>query len=818
MRVMKFGGSSVGTPARIRSVMDIVAAAQKKHRNLVVVISAFQGVTDHLIATSRQAAAGDKKYHASLRALKKRHRDAVRDLIPGRSRRKADAYVNGLLADLADVLHGVSFTRELTLRMLDYVMSFGELLSSFIVAEAFRARNVRATYTDSRHLIKADDTFGAAHVKYDITYRAMKTYFRKFPGLHVVPGFIASTMDNDTVTLGRGGSDFTASIFGAALSADEIEIWTDVDGVMTADPRKVEKAFSLPRMTYAEAMEMSHFGAKVIHPPTMQPALDHNIPMRIKNTFNPGFPGTLITGGEGNHTTFAIKGISSIDEIALLRMEGSGMVGVSGIGRRVFGALASRNINVFLTSQASSEYSLCMAVLPHQAALAKEAIEDEFRHEIRDRYIEPVAIETGLSTVAVVGENMRNTPGIAARLFQALGKNGINVVAIAQGSSELNISTVVPKADESKALNALHEAFFLSGVTSLNIFLVGTGHIGSTLLRQIARQRQMLHHSRNIELRVVGIANRRKMLFHQHGIPVHQCLQRLDELGSPMKLDDFIARMKSMNLPHSVFVDCTAAQEITGKYDEVLSASISIVTPNKRANAGPQEFYQRIRRTALRHNVRFLYETNVGAGLPVINTIDDLVAGGDAILKIEGVFSGTLSYIFNSFDGSRPWSEVVLDARKRGYTEPDPRDDLNGLDVGRKLLIVARESGHALEFSDIAVTSLLPKAFEKMSMKEFLKALPSLDRPYEELRAKAAAEGKVLRYLASWGDGPPTVALRAVSLTHPAASLTGSDATIALTTINCRNNPVVVKGPGAGAEVTATAVLADSIRLGHHRD
>jgi bifunctional aspartokinase / homoserine dehydrogenase 1 len=817
MRVMKFGGSSVGTPARIRSVMDIVANTQKKHRNLVVVVSAFQGVTDHLIATSKQAAAGDRKYHASLRALKKRHRDAVRDLIPGRAGKAADAYVAGLLNDLADVLHGVSYTRELTLRMLDYVMSFGELLSSYIIAEAFHARRIRAAYTDSRHLIKADDTFGSARVKYDITYRTIKAYFRKHPGLHVVPGFIASTTDNDTVTLGRGGSDFTASIYGAALSADEIEIWTDVDGVMTADPRKVEKAFTLPRMTYAEAMEMSHFGAKVIHPPTMQPALDHSIPLRIKNTFNPSFPGTLITGNE-SQTTFAIKGISSIDEIAILRMQGSGMVGVSGIGRRVFGALASRNINVFLTSQASSEYSLCMAVLPHQAQLAKEAIEDEFRHEIRDRYIEPVSIESGLSTVAVVGENMRNTPGIAARLFQALGKNGVNVVAIAQGSSELNISTVVPKADESKALNALHEAFFLSGVTSLNIFLVGTGQIGSTLLRQITRQRQMLHNSRNIELRVVGLANRRKMVFHRHGIPPHQALQRLEEQGSPMGLDGFIAQMKQMNLPHSVFVDCTAAQELTGKYDDVLSSSISIVTPNKRANAGPQEFYRQIRLTALRHNVRFLYETNVGAGLPVITTIDDLVAGGDTILKIEGVFSGTLSYIFNSFDGSRPFSEIVLDARKRGFTEPDPRDDLNGLDVGRKLLIVARESGHALEFRDIGVTSLLPKAFEKMSMKEFFKALPSIDAHYERLRAKAAGEGKVLRYLASWGDGPATVALRAVPLTHPAASLTGSDAMIALTTINCRNNPVVVKGPGAGADVTATAVLADIIRLGHHRD
>jgi bifunctional aspartokinase / homoserine dehydrogenase 1 len=817
MHVMKFGGSSVGTPAKVRVVIDIVQAALRKHRNLVVVLSAFQGVTDQLIALSRQAAAGDRKYHSPLRSLKARHRKALIELIPARSRRAAEEFVNSHLDDLSDVLHGVSFTRELTPRTLDYVMSFGELLSSFIVAEAFRARGVPCRYADSRQLIKADESFGAAHVRYDVTYHGIRTYFRKHPGFHVVPGFIASTTDNDTVTLGRGGSDLTASIFGAALSAREIQIWTDVDGVMTADPRKVEKAFSIPRMTYAEAMEMSHFGAKVIHPPTMQPALDHRIPLRIKNTFNPTFEGTLI-GAVVPGNGFAIKGISSIDEIALIRMQGSGLVGVSGIGRRVFGALASRNINVFLTSQASSEYSLCMAVLPHQAVAAKQVIEEEFRHEMLDRFVEEVTIESGLSTVAVVGENMRNTPGIAARLFQALGKNGINVVAIAQGSSELNISTVVAKPDEAKALNALHDAFFLSGTTSLNIFLVGTGQIGGTLLRQISRQRQTLLHTKGIDLRVVGIANRRHMLFQPHGIPGHQFMQRLEEHGTPMNLNSFVSQMKAMNLPHSVFVDCTAAPELVARYDEVLSASISIVTPNKRANAGPQEFYERLRRSALKHNARFLYETNVGAGLPVINTINDLVAGGDTILKIEGVLSGTLSYLFNSFDGSVPWSEIVLDARRRGFTEPDPRDDLNGKDVGRKLLILARESGHALEFRDITITSLLPPSLARLSIDGFLRALPSLDRRYEQLRAKAAAKGQVLRYLASWGDGRPTVALRAVSADHPAAVLTGGDVSIALTTVNCREHPVIIKGPGAGPDVTATAVLADILRIGYHRD
>ncbi len=817
MLVMKFGGSSVGTSARIRAVMDIAGEASRRHTNLLVVLSAFQGVTDHLIAVSRQAAGRDRKYYSSLRALRARHLNVLTDLIPARGRRKAEAHVREHLDDLSNVLHGVSFTREITPRTLDYVMSFGELLSSYIVAEAFRSGGVTCHYTDSRQLIKADETFGAAHVKYDVTFHSIRSYFRKHPGFHVAPGFIASTTDNDTVTLGRGGSDLTASVYGAALAAREIQIWTDVDGVMTADPRKVEKAFSIPRMTYAEAMEMSHFGAKVIHPPTMQPALDRRIPIRIKNTFNPSFEGTLVgKGAPGNG--FAIKGISSIDEIALIRMQGSGLVGVSGIGRRVFGALASRNINVFLTSQASSEYSLCMAVLPNQAPAAKEAIEEEFKYEIRDRFIDEVTIETGLSTVAVVGENMRNTPGIAARLFRALGKNGINVVAIAQGSSELNISTVVGKADEAKALNALHDAFFLSGTISLNVFLVGTGQIGGTLLRQCARQRQALLHTKNIDLRLIGVANSRRMLFHPHGIPVHQAMQRLADDGSPMNLDAFVARMKAMNLPYSVFVDCTAAEELIHKYDEILSAAISIVTPNKRANAGPQDLYDRLHRSALKHNARFLYQTNVGAGLPVISTITDLVAGGDTILKIEGVLSGTLSYLFNNFDGTVPLSDIVLDARRRGFTEPDPRDDLNGLDVARKLLILVREASHSLEFKKIRVASLLPRSFERMPMDRFLKALPTLDRGYEDLRKKAADRGEVLRYLASWGDGPPGVSLRAVRADHPTAVLTGGDVSIVLTTVNCRDHPVVIKGPGAGADVTATGVLADIIRIGYHRD
>ncbi|HET9131442.1 MAG TPA: aspartate kinase, partial [Terriglobia bacterium] len=515
-------------------------------------------------------------------------------------------------------------------------------------------------------------------MKYDLTFHNVRTYFRKHRGVIIACGFIASTTDNDTVTLGRGGSDFTASLYGAALGASEIEIWTDVDGVMTADPRKVEKAFSILRMTYEEAMEMSHFGAKVIHPPTMQPALDRNIPIRIRNTFNPAFPGTLV-GKRDPSGRFPIKGISSIDEIALLRMQGSGMVGLAGIGRRIFSALAKRDINVLMVTQASSEYSLCLAVLPQDAPVAKSLIEEELHYEIRDRHIEGVLIENGLSVVAIVGENMRKTTGISGKLFQALGKNGINVVAIAQGSSELNISTVVAKADEAKALNALHDAFFLSGTKSLHLFVVGTGLIGGTLLKQIAQHRQFLMRTQYLDVRVEAVANSRKMLFDGAGSFGQHWRERLMTEGEPMRLQDFVRRMKGMNLPNSVFVDCTASKDLIKEYVGILESSISIVTPNKKANAGDWKLYEHLHETALKHNVRFLYETNVGAGLPIINTMNDLVAGGDRIVRIEGVLSGTLSYVFNSFTDGRKFSDIVREARDQGYTEPDPRDDLNGL-------------------------------------------------------------------------------------------------------------------------------------------
>ncbi len=816
MHVMKFGGSSVGTPDRVRNVMSIIARARARHRNLVVVFSAFEGITDQIIATSRQAARGDRKYIAGLKKIRDRHIGTLAALIPGRGRKRYEKFVREQLADLSSVLHGVLFTEELTPRTLDYTMSFGEILSTSIIAGALNASGVRCEYVDSRTLVKTDDTFGAGKIKSDLTSHLIRQYFQKHRGLQCACGFIASTTDNDTVTIGRGGSDLTASIFGAALGAREIEIWTDVDGVMTADPRKVEKAFSIPRMTYEEAMEMSHFGAKVIHPPTMQPALDRNIPIRIRNTFNPSFEGTLI-GKRDAGTRFLIKGISSIDEVALLRIQGSGMTGIAGIGRRVFSALSEEEINVLMVTQASSEYSLCLAVHPGAAQAAKRLIEHELRFEIRDRQIDSVVIEGNLSAVAVVGGNMRKKTGISGKLFQALGRNGINVVAIAQGSSELNISTIVSKADEAKALNALHDAFFLSGTKSLHLFVVGTGLIGGALLRQIAAQREFLLRAQSLDVRVEAVANSRRMVFDGTAALPGQWKRNLRDRGTPMNLGAFVRRMREMNLPNSVFVDCTASDALVSQYRTVLESSISIVTPNKKANAGRFALYDVLHKTALRHNVRFLYETNVGAGLPIINTINDLIAGGDRILRIDGVLSGTLSYLFNTFTGGRSFADVVDEARRKGYTEPDPADDLNGADVGRKLLILARESGHPLELKDIRVSPLIPRSLlHAGSVEKFMKKLRSLDDRYARERDEAAAEGKVLRYIASFSRGRAAVSLKRVGPDNPCYALSGSDIIIALTTANCREQPIVIKGPGAGADVTATGVLADIIRISFH--
>jgi aspartokinase/homoserine dehydrogenase 1 len=813
MKILKFGGTSINTADRVRNVLEIIERAVKRNRRKVaVVFSAFGGVTDQLLVMSALAAEHQEKYRDSFMTLKKRHTDAVKHLIGSKRRETVLGTVLEMLEELRDTVHGVYLVRECSLKTRDYILSFGERLSAFIISEAIKERGIDAEYCDSRPIVKTDDAFGSARVDLNATYRNIRARFANRKPVQMVTGFIGSTLDEETTTLGRGGSDYTASLFGAALEVQEIEIWTDVDGVMTADPRKVEKAFPVPCLSYEEAMELSHFGARVIYPPSIQPGMEKNIPIRILNSYHPEFEGTVI--GRKAPSPFLIRGISSIDDIALLLVEGGGMFGVVGFASRLFGALARNRINLILISQASSEHSICLAVDPHAAKTAKKVIEEEFAVELETKKLEPVVIESHASIIAVVGENMRRQPGISARLFQTLGKNGVNVLAIAQGSSELNISVVVPKPDVAKSLNALHDAFFLSGAKTVNLFILGTGLIGGTLLAQMRAHRETLLKAHALDLRVVGLGNIDRMAFDKNGIAIQSWKERLDSSPERIQVAQFAGRMRHMNLPNSIFVDCTGSEKVVEFYGEILNGNISIVTPNKIANSGPYERYRRLRETAFRRGVKFLYETNVGAGLPVINTLNDLLASGDAILKIEAVLSGTLSYIFNSFKGDRTFSRVVREAKSKGLSEPDPREDLSGRDFARKLLILARETGLPLEPGDVRVERILPEKCRRApSIEAFFRELEKCDRDFEARRRAAEAEGKTLRFIGTLENGKAGVSLVDVGPDHPFYHLSGSDNMIVFTTERYRERPLVIKGPGAGAEVTAAGVFADILRI-----
>ncbi len=816
MKILKFGGSSVGNAEKIKNVTKIIKHSIKENKKIAVIFSAFHKVTDELLKMSLIAAEANLEYLDLFKKLEERHITIAKQVLAIKSQSSVLAQLKLNLNELEDVLHGVYLVKELSPRTQDFILSFGERLSTFIISNSLKDNNIDCEFLDSRLLIKTDESFGNAKVDIVLTYRNIKKYFETHHKAQIITGFIGSTFNNETSTLGRGGSDYSASIFGAALKVKEIEIWTDVDGVLTADPKKVKKAFSLTSMTYEEAMELSHFGAKVIHPPTMQPALEKKIPIRIKNTFNPSFEGTIINGKSNSHN-FSIKGISSIDEIALLRIQGGGMIGVAGIAQRIFTALAAKKINIILITQASSEHSLCIAVMPKVSALAKKAIQEELYYEIKEKLIYEPLIEHNLSIIAVVGENMRKTPGISGKVFQALGKNGVNIAAIAQGSSELNISAVISKDDEAKALNALHDAFFLSIAKTVNLFIVGTGLIGGTLLNQITNQAEYLAREYLLNVKVIGLANSRKMLIDSNSIDSTNWETPLFDNGTKTNLNVFIDEMKKLNLPNSIFVDCTASDKVITRYKEILDSSISIVTPNKKANASSFKYYQELKTSAVKHNVRFLYETNVGAGLPIISTLRDLVSSGDKVLKIEGVLSGTLSFIFNSFTKGNLFSQIVREAKAKGYTEPDPREDLKGLDVARKLLILARETGLSLELSDIKIENLVPKeARQSKSVEDFFRKLELSDDYFEMKRKSAEKKGKAIRYIARLENDKAEITLQEVSMDHPFYSLSGSDNILALTTKHYQERPIVIKGPGAGADVTAAGVFSDIIRTANY--
>ncbi|OON70875.1 bifunctional aspartate kinase/homoserine dehydrogenase I [Hymenobacter sp. CRA2] len=815
MKVLKFGGTSVGSAASIRTLLDIVADELARGERPVTVLSAMSGVTNLLLAAAQAAAQGQPN-DRHLAELEVRHFEVVKALLEVPRQNPVLTRLKLFFNELEDLLHGIRSLRELTAQTLDLVLSYGERCSTFMVSSIAASRFPQACFVDASELIRTDAHFGQARVETPLTEQLIRGFCQEHPDrLLFVTGFIARNEQGRVTTLGRGGSDYTAAIFGAALNATEIQIWTDVNGMMTADPRMVSKAFSLPELSYTEAMELSYFGAKVIYPPTMIPAFLKRIPIVILNTFDRSFAGTTIRH-DCQASPLAIKGISSINDISVINVEGSGMVGKAGFSGRLFSLLAREQINVILITQASSEHSITFAVAPHDARRAQELIGQEFELELQARKLELPRIEPGLAVLAIVGENMKQTPGIAGKLFQALGRNGVNVRAIAQGSSEYNISVIIGQADLAKALNAVHDAFFVELTKTLHVFCLGTGNIGSTLLRQLHAHREFLREQNGVQINVVGISNRRRMLIDPSGIGLDAWEHALQNGASePADLAGFIGRMKALNLPNCVLVDNTASPEPAEFYAEALAASISVVTCNKIANSASYAQYRDLHDAARQHGVDFYYETNVGAGLPIIRTLKDLRTSGDRVERIEAILSGTISFIFNHFRGAAAFHDIVREAQQKGYTEPDPRDDLNGRDFMRKMLILARDAGHALEPDDVIIEPMLPAScLSAPTVEAFYQALEAQADYFNRLKAQAEQAGKVLRYIGRLKDGQVRIGLDMVDASHPFYQLSGADNIISFTTERYKERPLVVKGPGAGAEVTAAGVFADLINVG----
>jgi len=822
MKILKFGGTSVGSPEGINRILGIAKTRNLKKDGAVIVVSAFSRITDSLINIARKAASGDP-IEEKFKEIEARHKDAAGHFLKAAEKKDAIADIGALLTELKRILEGIALLGELSPRTLDLVMSFGERLSASIITRVFCANGMKAAFLDARTLIVSNDRFGNAQYLSHPTYENIHSFFDKKAKapIHIATGFIASTKEGQTTTLGRGGSDLTAAIFGAALEVEEVEIWTDVDGIHTADPKLVKNSFRIKEMLYTEAMEISHFGAKVLFPPTIKPALEKGIPISIRNTFNPEGEGTRIVN-EAAESEYPIRGISSISRIALLRLQGPGMVGVAGFSARVFGALAKRGISVIFISQSSSEFSICFAVMPDEARNAELALEEEFHQEIHSGGIDKPVTETDLSIIAVVGSKMKSASGISGKFFHALGRNGINIVAIAQGSSEINISAVISRQDESKALNAVHEAFFQAANRSVNLFLIGTGNIGGTLLEQIADHRKILADRDKIHINLVGVANIDRMIFSPDGLDPKKTKTLLNAGAKdnpaheimPFNLVKFIDKMISFNLPNACFCDCTANEDIASSYGKILGASIPVVTPNKKANSGTLQYYHFLKGYSRERGIPYLYETTVCAGLPVISTLRDLTLSGDRIRRIEAVLSGTLSFIFNNFDGKKTFSALVRDAKAKGYTEPDPRDDLNAMDAARKALILAREIGMQLEFSDVTIEPILPKdCFSIKNVDGFFTELEKSDGDFEKRRAEAAAKGMALRYIAVIEEGCVKLTLRSEPANSPFRALTDSDNMVVITTDRYTKLPMVIKGPGAGAQVTAGGIFADIVRV-----
>ena len=812
MQVLKFGGSSVANADNINKVVELVRQAMAKDRTILVV-SALGGITDMLIHAGQSAAAGKEEYKEKLLEIERRHLDTVKALLPITRQSSALSLIKTRCNELEDICSGIFLLGELSVRTQDKIVSYGELLSSLIVAARFTSLEIPHQWKDSRELILTDSRFGHAAVDFTQTNQQIFDYIKGSPTtqLFVLPGFVAADSKGITTTLGRGGSDYTAAILAAAVDAKVLEIWTDVSGMMTADPRLVSNVKLIPHISYQEAMELSHFGAKVIYPPTIQPVMRKHIPVRIKNTFSPADAGTVIEL-EASHNGTSIRGISSIAKIALLSLEGSGMVGIPGFSKRLFEALSSQQINVILITQGSSEHSICVGVDESNATVAKQVVDNTFGPELAAGTVEPLIIETGLSIIALVGEHMKSHPGVSGKMFGVLGRNGVNVRAIAQGSSERNISAVIATADVKKALNVLHEEFFETSYRQLNLFVTGTGNVGRRLLDQLQQQQSFLQQQMRIQVRVIGLANSRKMVFSNDGIDLRTWKDQLEN-GSPMSLDKWVDGITSRNLRNAVFADVTANEDVASCYAALLQKSISVVACNKIACSSPYGNYRQLKDLAREYNSRFLFETNVGAGLPVIGTLNDLLRSGDKVHRIEAVLSGTLNFVFNNYTGERPFSQVVRQAQAEGYTEPDPRLDLSGTDVMRKIMILARESGEKTEMEDITNTSFMPASCMQGSVEDFYEAMLKEEDHFQLLYESAAKEEKKLKFVARYDNGKASVGLQHIGPEHNLYHLYGKDNVVLFYTDRYSEQPLVIKGAGAGAEVTASGVFADILRI-----
>ena len=809
---MKFGGTSVGTVDSLRNVKQIVESCDEQ---VIVVVSALGGITDQLINTAQQAARGDVGYLQNYAAIVERHNKIIDGIVPENRRLDVHSIINPLLEELGNIYRGVALIKDLSTRTLDTVVSYGERLSSVIISRVID----HARHYDSRNFIKTETQYGKHIADLDLTEALIKQTFANFTSqVAVVPGFISTdSKSGDVTNLGRGGSDYTAALIAAALDAKKLEIWTDVDGFMTADPRVISSAYVINHLTYIEAMELCNFGAKVVYPPTIYPVYHKNIPILIKNTFNPSAPGTLITEHIPAKESKAIKGISSINDTCLITLTGFGMVGVIGVNSRIFNALARNGVSVFLVSQASSEHNTSFAVRNSDANTAVAVLKEEFAAELTTGEISDITPERDLATVAIVGENMKHTPGIAGKLFNTLGRNGINVIACAQGASETNISFVIKLDSLRKALNVIHDSFFLSDTQVLNLFVTGIGNVGRNLLQQISKQRANLVNDKALELRVVGLANSRKCLFSRRGLDIddyNDALKQAEIDATPERIAHEIVKM---NIFNSVFVDCTACKEIAEQYKTLLSHNVNVVAANKIAASAKYATYRELKEIAAKRGVKFLFETNVGAGLPIINTINNLINSGDKILKIEAVLSGTLNFVFNTVSASVPLSRAIEMAKEAGYSEPDPRIDMSGKDVARKIVILAREAGYEVEQEDVVQRGIIPVECFEGSAADFIENVRKFDATFEEMRRRAEADRKHLRFVAKLDNGVVSTGLQEVGEEHPFYSLEGSNNVILITTERYKEYPMEIKGYGAGAEVTAAGVFADIISIANIR-